>query len=331
MEFESIKWLWLAVPVLLVAGIWLLVFRSQWKAINSFFGSKRLRFLLPGFSIKRKYLSIFFISSAMLLLVFALGNPRMGAERQEITTESVNLVIALDVSYSMLAEDRSPNRLEVAKQRAIELIDAMPGSRFSILAFAGLGERQLPFTSDRSAVKMAIRSTSAGMLPLQGTSFGQMLSDAAALLSDAGSGVLVVISDGETHDDGYQTALSILSENNYPVFTIGIGTEMGSAIPDIVAGRSESRRDLDGNIIITRMDAEVLRELAFKTGGSLITNPGPMAMQQLAEQINAFSVSGVSQGSFQVYKDYYPWLTFLAIFFLLLYRLIPVFKLKQQE
>ncbi len=324
MEFERLDWLWLLIPVVFFV-IWrLLIFRQQWKALLTYFGSQQLAKLLPGFSFQRKYLALSSLGIAMIFFVLALVNPRVGTERQEMMTETVNVLIAMDLSFSMLAEDRMPNRLEVAKQRAIELIDALPGSRFSILNFAGVAEQHLPFTSDRAAAKMGIRSLEAGTLPIQGTSFEQMLSEAASILSEAGSGVLVVISDGETHDDQYSTALSLLSENNFPVFTVGIGTEDGTTIPEYISGRRESRRDLDGNLIITRLESETLKEIAFESGGGFLANPSPNAMIQLSDQIQEFSTSGISQGSFRVYRNFYPWLTGVGLIFLLLYRFFSV-------
>jgi Ca-activated chloride channel family protein len=320
MEFERIQWLWLLIPVLLLVFWRLIIFYQQWKGLESYFGLNQLSSLLPGFSPGRKYLAISSLGFAMIFFAIAMVNPRIGTERQEIMTESVNILIALDLSFSMLAEDRMPNRLEVAKQRAIELVDAMPGNSFSLLTFAGVAERNLPFTSDRSAVKMAIRSAETGTLAVQGTSFERLLSEAATILGESGSGVLVILSDGESHDENYSTALRILIENNFPVFTVGIGTDQGATIPEIAAGRKESRRDLDGNVIITRMEAENLRHIAFETGGSFISNPSPNAMIKLSDEIGLFSIGGISQGSFKVYKDFYPWLTALGLFFLLMYR-----------
>ncbi|TVQ45602.1 MAG: VWA domain-containing protein [Saprospirales bacterium] len=331
MEFERLDWLWLLIPVVSIILWRLLIFRRQWKSLLAYFGSQQLVNLLPGFSFRRKYLALSSLGIALVFFVLALVNPRVGTERQEIMTETVSVLIAIDLSFSMLAEDRMPNRLEVAKQRAIELIDALPGSRFSILNFAGVAEQHLPFTSDRAAVKMGIRSLEAGTLPLQGTSFEQMLSEAASLLSEAGSGVLVVISDGETHDDQYSTALRLLSENNFPVFTVGIGTEEGSTIPEYISGRKENRRDLDGNLVITRLESETLKEIAFESGGGFLANPSPNAMIQLSDQIKEFSTSGISQGSFRVYRNFYPWLTAIGLIFLLLYRFLSVHRSKSPK
>lgn len=326
MEIQQIQWLWLILPIAVLFLAWYLIYRGQWASFRKYFGDRNIHRLLPGFTVYNKYLKMLFLLLGMSFLLLALANPRVGLEKQEVETESVNVLLAVDLSYSMTVEDRSPNRLEIAKQRAIELIDLLPGNSFAFFPFAGVTECNTPITIDREAVKTGVRSASAGMLPVQGTSFANLLEVTGSYLEELGSGVLVVISDGETHDTQYENALDHFVVNNYPIFSVAIGTEEGAGISHTVSGRKELRRDINGNIIISRMELEHLNRFSNSTGGGLLVNPSHSSIQDLATQINRLREEGIAQGSFTVYRDYYPYLLGASLLFLVLYGLWPLMR-----
>lgn len=313
MEIEHLEWLWLIIPLLIVWIIWLMGFRNQWKSLIKYFGETSLHTLIPGFSPDRKTTKMAFILAGLIFLVLALANPRMGMERSEIETEMVNVILAIDLSYSMLANDRSPSRLEVAKQRAVELVDMLPGNRYALIAFSGVSQIVMPLTTDQEVVKMRLRLLKAGMMAQQGTSFGLLLEEASTYLDETGSGVLVILSDGEDHDGRIDAGVERFSEKNYPIFSIALGTDQGTAIPDLGGKSGQMKRDLDGNIILSRMELNTLSELAESTSGHLVTNPGISGMQEIAEQIGAFKRGGIAQGTFVSYANYHPYLLLLAL------------------
>jgi len=326
MEFEQIHFLWLIPPVAILFFLWYYSYRRQWLQFQNYFGRKNRERLIPGITLNQKLTRITLLFISVTFLCIALVNPRAGLERTEITSESVNVLLAIDMSYSMTVEDRRPNRIELAKQRAVELIDQLPGSRFAFIPFAGVAEFHSPLTTDREAVKAAIRSSTAGMMPVQGTSFPQLLELSGQYLVEKGSGLLVIISDGETHDDQYSAALQKFSDGNFPIFTIGIGTDDGAGIPVVENARKDFRRDDDGRIIISRLETDHLREFSNQTGGIKLLNPSHSEINQLATEISGFAQTGVSQGSFTVYRNYHSLFIGLSILFLLFYLVWPLLR-----
>ena len=326
MEFEQIHFLWLIPLIAILFFLWYYGYRSQWLQFQKYFGRKNRERLISGTTLNQKLTRFTFLFISLIFLSIALVNPRTGLERTEITSESVNVLLAIDMSYSMTVEDRRPNRLELAKQRAVELIDQLPGSRFAFIPFAGVAEFHSPLTTDREAVKAAIRSSTAGMMPVQGTSFPQLLELSGQYLEEKGSGLLVIISDGETHDDQYSAALQKFSDGNFPIFTIGIGTDDGAGIPVVENSSRDFRRDDDGRIIISRLETDHLREFSNQTGGIMLLNPSHSEINQLATEISGFAQTGVSQGSFTVYRNYHSLFVGLSILFLLLFIAWPLLK-----
>ncbi|TVR78578.1 MAG: VWA domain-containing protein [Saprospirales bacterium] len=323
-EFEQLYWLWLFFPLLLFWLLLWLIWQSGYRSMIGYFGKERLAMLISGFNYPVEVIRKVLLLLALGLFVVALVNPRSGIERSEVTTESVNIIIALDLSYSMLAEDRSPNRLEVSKQRAMELIDLLPGNHFAYMPFAGSPELQVPLTTDIDGLKTAIRSSRTGMLPLQGTSFAALLDEAQDYLDRQGSGVLVVFTDGEDHGPEFQGSLLQMKKKRFPVFSILTGTEEGAPIPWRTASGGPYRMDIDGNRINTRMELEPMGQITTETGGLLLENPGPAEMARMAQRINEFRQSGIAQGSYTVYADYYAFMILAGFLFLVFYQFAPI-------
>jgi len=325
LELEKISWLWLLVPVVLLVAFWMWQYRQQWLALKSTFGPDMLTRLIPGFSYRFQQTRHLFLLFGLFLLVLALVNPRFGGERTGVDVEVVNVVIAMDMSYSMMAGDRTPNRLEVARQNTIQLIDELRGNYFAFMPFAGVARLEVPITTDLDAIKGNIRAAEAGMMPVQGTSFAAMLDEAYNYLQQLGSGVLVVLTDGEDHGPDFHGSLGQMKQGNFPVFGILIGDEQGAPIPSTDRDSRQFRRDAEGNQIITKMERQPMGELSKETNGFLVVNPGPNEVQSLAERIRGFREGGIAQGTYRTYFNLYPWLLTVGFLSLLLYWLLPNF------
>ena len=320
---EQIKWLWLLLPVALLGFYWLWTYRNQWLALKKAFGLTNLNRLIPGYSFGRSLQRRFLLLGSLVFFVLAMANPRQGTERGEIQTEVVNVVLALDLSYSMNARDRIPDRLEFARQNTLQLLENLRGNYFAFMPFAGVAQPEVPLTSDVDAVRGNIRSARAGMMPVQGTSFAHLLDEAYDYLERHGSGVLVVVTDGEDHGPDYSGSLSRLVESRFPVFGILVGETEGAPIPVDTHRGEQYRRDVDGGRVFTKMEREALLELSEKTGGYVVENPDADDLVRLADRIHEFRERGVSQGTYRQFRDFYPWLLGLGLVLLGIYGFLP--------
>ena len=277
--------------------------------------------LMPDVSSSKGWLKVTFFSLAFLFFVLGLSRPQLGARLQERETNGVEIMIALDVSNSMLAQDYSPNRLERAKLAISRLVDKLAGDRIGLVIFAGTSFVQLPVTTDYVSAKMFLGSIDTGSIPVQGTAIGDAirLSIKSFSAQSEKSRVIVVISDGENHEDDPVAAAAQAAELGIKVYTIGVGSPEGQPIPM----EGGLLRDKDGEIVVTRLDEETLRQVARAGGGAYIPAGGEeFGLNPIIQDIRRMEDEEFGSVVFEEYDEQFMYFFGIALLLLALEMLI---------
>ena len=256
------------------------------------------------------------------MLVLALANPLIGSRMQEAKREGIDVIVALDVSRSMLAEDIRPNRMERAKMAISRLIDRLENDRVGLVIFAGNAITQVPVTSDLSAAKMMLRTVNTNSVLVQGTALGSAIERAMSSFSGEKleNKVIIIISDGENHLDDPVEQAKLASEQGVVIHTVGIGTGAGAPIP-VFQGQQLSGflRDNQGNTVVSRFDETTLRGIAEATGGVFRYGTGAdMGLNGILDEIKKVEKDTFETIVFADYQSRYHYFVALALFFLVL-------------
>jgi Ca-activated chloride channel homolog len=317
LQFQYKEFLLLLSVLLVFLALYILLLNWKKRVIKRI-GEKHLVMrLISNYSPK-----LFFIKFILILFAFAFGviavaNLRKPGESDNITRKGIDVVIALDVSKSMLATDLSPNRLERAKQFILKLMDKMPNDRFGIVLFAGRAYMQMPLTTDHNAASMLISTASPDAVPYQGTVFGEALQMSARVFVAKGRRfkTVILISDGEDWDENTPKVLDEIVQQGIMVCTVGIGSPGGSQIPDPATG--DYKKDANGNIVISKLNEEGLKLIAKKTNGVYVNlQSTEQVVNTLLQQLSQVEKKTPPDTSLLNYKTFYMW--FAAAMFLLL-------------
>jgi Ca-activated chloride channel family protein len=316
--FQHIEYLFglLGVPVMLV----LFIMYIKWKKarIKKIGDPKLVEQLIKDHSPEKFALKFSLIVVAFALAVIALANPRKPIGSSNVRRNGIDVMIALDVSKSMLAQDIKPNRLERAKQLISRLIDKMPDDRIGIVVFAGRAYLQMPLTSDHAAAKMYLSTASTDVVPTQGTVIGDALKMCYAGFNTKEKKYksIVLISDGEDHDESADKLAQSLADEGVMINTIGIGSPDGATIQDPVT--NETKKDAEGKTVITKLNETGLKSLALKTGGiyQLFTNTDEVA-SSIEAQLRTMGQHSITETALMNYQNYFPWLLGAALILLI--------------
>ena len=329
-QIEEISWLWLGIIPLLV--MLLFIGDRIWKSNiqDNFLSKNALMRLSPNISSFKPYLRIFTILFCLIFLVLAMINPQMGTKMETFKRFGVDIVFAVDVSRSMLAEDIVPNRLEKSKQLVNQIINTLNGDRIGIVAYAGKAFPQLPITTDYSSGKMFLQSMNTDMISSQGTAIDEAIQLATNYYDDESKieRILIIISDGEDHNDVSVDMAKIASEKGIIIYTIGVGKETGAPIPIKKNGIIQSyKKDNKGEVVITKLNRQVLVDIANQTGGEFIDGTETkFVVNRIGEILKETEKKEFESKKFSEYKDQFQW--FLAIGLLLLFIEIFLFDSK---
>ncbi len=329
-QIEEISWLWLGIIPLLV--MLLFIGDRIWKSNiqDNFLSKNALMRLSPNISSFKPYLRIFTILFCLIFLVLAMINPQMGTKMETFKRFGVDIVFAVDVSRSMLAEDIVPNRLEKSKQLVNQIINTLNGDRIGIVAYAGKAFPQLPITTDYSSGKMFLQSMNTDMISSQGTAIDEAIQLATNYYDDESKieRILIIISDGEDHNDVSVDMAKIASEKGIIIYTIGVGKEKGAPIPIKKNGIIQSyKKDNKGEVVITKLNRQVLVDIANQTGGEFIDGSDTkFVVNRIGEILKETEKKEFESKKFSEYKDQFQW--FLAIGLLLLFIEIFLFDSK---
>lgn len=299
------------------------------KRQRRFADEKLFKRLAPNRSVFKPWLKFGLFSLMLLLLGVALSNPKVGTQIKTVKREGVDIVFAIDVSKSMLAQDVSPNRLEKAKKVVSETLNQLKGDRIGIVAYAGSAYPQLPLTTDYSAARMFLQSLNTDMLSSQGTAIQQAIQMASSYFSDTNptARILILISDGEDHEMGASEIAAEAAAKGIRIYSIGMGTEKGSTIP-IGSGTNISyKRDKNGEVVITKLNADLLSEIARNANGSYIDGDNTSkATEQLVDLLEGIEKSEFETQQYVDYADQFQW--FLAAVILILIIDLLIFERK---
>ncbi|MBI5788970.1 MAG: VWA domain-containing protein [Candidatus Schekmanbacteria bacterium] len=283
MQFENLNYLY---ALWLIPGLiffYAFAFKAKDQALGAFCSPKMLARLTPQVSRARQKVKAALIIFAILMLIIALAGPKWGFHWEDVQRRGVDVVIALDVSRSMLAEDVKPSRLERAKREIFDLLSAMEGDRVGLVAFAGTSFVQCPLTLDYNAAGMFLDYLDTDLIPVPGTNLGHAIRNAIKVFGEerTKSKALILITDGESHEADTLEAAQEAQKEGIRIFAIGIGQEGGAPIP-VKDGLGGFRKDKSGDMIITRLDEATLQKIALLTGGSYVRSvTGNMDLDQI--------------------------------------------------
>jgi Ca-activated chloride channel family protein len=311
----------------LAAFLWLAL---RWKrnALVRFGDYELVKRLTRTSSPKGQAVKSVLMVLAVAAFVTALARPQFGTRIETIRREGQDIIVALDLSNSMLAEDIAPNRLDRAKLAVAQLIERLDGDRIGLVAFAGEAFVQSPLTSDYGAAMLFLNAMEPGIIPLQGTNLGAALVVALDAYDEEAQqhSVLIVITDGEDHEGEIESAVSRAVDSGIEIHAVGIGSREGVPIPefDESGRRSGFKRDADGSVVTTRLDEATLQRIAQQTGGSYIRATGSgRALNALADEIVALDGREFEAQQVTQFEEQYQIFLGLAILLLFTEFFVP--------
>ncbi len=309
-----------ALPLMLLIFIWYLFsIKKQLKKLGEY---NLVKELVPDASKSKKVIKFILLMLAFSSLILALCNLQTGSKTQEVKREGADIIVCLDVSNSMLAQDLSPNRLERAKFALEKMIDKLQGDRLGIIVFAGEAYVQLPITTDYSAAKLFLGGINTQMVPTQGTNIGAAIRKALEGFSKdlEKNKTIVIITDGENHEPDAVEAAEEAAKAGILINCIGVGSENGVPIPMVTNGVVNGyRKDKDGNTVVTKLNKEVLQEIAGKTDGIFVqaTN-ADIGLNAILDKLAQLDKKQIDTKMYTDYEDQFQWFLGLALLFFIL-------------
>lgn len=319
--FASYKFLWLLLLVPIIPAGYAIAMAMRKRRINRFGDPRMVAQLMPHYSRAKGWVRIILFTLAFFFFVIGLARPQIGAKLSERQTKGAEIMICLDVSNSMLAQDYTPCRLERAKLAISSLVDKLHEDRIGLIIFAGSSFVQLPVTTDYVSAKMFLSSIDAGSVPVQGTAIGDAIHTAMKSFSAQSekSRVIILISDGENHEDDAVAAARDAAQAGIRIYTVGVGSSAGQPIP--VDG--ELLRDKDGNIVVSRLDEKTLRQVADAGGGAYIqAGNEEFGLNPIINDIRAMEGELFSSVVFEEYDEQYMYFFAIALILLVLEMLV---------
>jgi len=278
--------------------------------------------LMPYISKSRPLIKFIFLTVAITAIIFALADPQFGSKLEKVKRKGAEIIIALDVSNSMLSEDIKPNRLERAKQAISKLVDNMENDRIGLIVFAGDSYIQVPVTSDYSAAKMFLSSINTNIVSKQGTAIGTAIDLGMNSFTPESEmeRALIIITDGENHEDDAIKAAELANEKGITVHTIGMGSPKGAPIPlNKGYGQTVFQKDNKGNTVVSKLDQNLLTQIASAGGGVFIrANNSQTGLRALFDEINKMEKKEVEERIYTEFEHRFQYLLGIALFFILL-------------
>jgi Ca-activated chloride channel family protein len=321
-QLEEDIWFWLLFLVLgmVVLFFWTALWKRKTKRLYA--SAELLKRLSPDQSRFKAMLKLVVLAMAVVCFCIALVNPKVGTKLETVKREGVDIVFAIDVSKSMLAEDVAPNRLEKAQQLTAQIINNLVSDRVGIIAYAGKAVPQLPITTDYAAAKMFLQNMNTDMLSSQGTAIDEAIQLSRTYFNDAEqtNRVLVIISDGEDHKDLNLDVAKAAAKEGIKIFTIGVGSEKGGPIPLKRNGVvMRYKKNQKGETVITKLNPNTLTAIAEEANGLFIQGQNTKQVtEKIAEILNKLEKKEFEAKEFSEFKDQFQWFLGLGLFFLIL-------------
>ncbi|MDD2313608.1 MAG: VWA domain-containing protein [Proteiniphilum sp.] len=315
-------WLFTAMPLLLAAYIYLNIRKR--KAVQKMGNLSTLKMMMPELSLKRSYLKFWLIFGALCTGIFMIARPQFGTKVETVEKEGIELVIAMDVSNSMLAKDVSPDRLSRAKQILSRLIDVRKNDKVALIVFAGEAYVQMPLTSDTQSAKIFLNTIDPSLVPIQGTAIGEAIRLGVSSFSsnEEISKAIVIITDGEDHEGDASEAAAEAAKIGVMVNVLGIGSPDGSPVPALEYG-SNFMTDNEGNVVVSRLNEQMGMEIAQSGEGFYVrADNSNKAIRALETQLDELETGKSTSLSYSEYDEKFPLLAWILLVILLLEMLV---------
>jgi len=277
--------------------------------------------LIPELSGIRPVIKFIFLLTAISAIIIILARPQFGSKLEEVKKQGVEVIIALDVSNSMLAEDIQPNRLTRAKQAISRLVDNLENDKIGLIVFAGDAYTQIPITTDYISAKMFLSTINPEMVPKQGTAIGAAikLAEKSFTPGEGKSKAIIIITDGENHEDDPVSEAEAASKAGIIIHTIGIGSAEGVPVPVTAGGRRDYLKGPDGATVITKLDEDILKKIAVTAGGNYIrASSSSLGLDEIFSDIRKMKKDELESTMYTEYNDQFQVFAALALFFLIL-------------
>ncbi len=304
-----------ALPVMMILVVWYFISRKQ--KLKKLGDANLISQLLPYSSKRKRIIKVILFLLGFSSLIIALCNLQTGSKLTEVKREGADIIVCIDVSNSMLAQDLSPDRLTRAKYALEKMIDGLEGDRLGLVIFAGEAYVQLPITTDYSAAKLFLSSIGPGMVPVQGTNVSDAIKKASESFSnDEGKNrAIILITDGENHDSEAIQAAEEAGKNGIMINTIGIGSENGVPIPLIENGVVKGyRKDKQGQTVITKLNTNLLKTIASKANGVFVqASQADIGLGAVLDKIGELDKAQLENKMYTDYEDQFQWFLGLSL------------------
>ncbi|HYV91815.1 MAG TPA: VWA domain-containing protein [Chitinophagales bacterium] len=316
-RFEHIEYLWLLLGAIPAAALFIFFFIWRRRAIGRFGNRTLVLQLIPDFSNRRPFIKFILLLFAYVFVILGFANPQIGTKQEKIKRQGIDVMIALDISNSMMTEDVKPSRLDRAKNFISNFIDKLNNDRLGMVVFAGNAYMQMPLTVDYSAARMYLRTINPSMIPTQGTNIGAAIDLAMQgfVKGETTHKALIIITDGEDNEGGVEEKIQEAVKQGIKIFTIGIGSPNGSPIPM----GNDFKRDESGNIVLSKLDEQMLRDIATKGNGKFfLLGSGNEEVDALLKDLKGISTKQFEEMVFTDFDDHFQWCLTIAALLLLI-------------
>lgn len=321
MEFAYPSYLWLLALVPLVPVLYALRAKMRDRRMRKLGDEPLVRALMPSYAPGRAWIRVLLFSLALGFVAVGLARPRTGSSFKEKSLKGAEIIICLDVSNSMLADDYSPSRLERAKLAISRIVDKLSDDRIGLVIFAGSSFVQLPVTADYVSAKMFLGSLNPDAVTVQGTDIGNAIFTAARSFSEeqAKSRAIIIITDGENHEEGAIEQAKAVAESGVRIYTIGVGSAKGQPI----SINGELMRDMDGEIVVTKLDEGLLREIAEVGNGAYVhAGNDEFGLAPIISSIDELEGETYSKTVYEDYDEYFMYFFAVGLILLVIESLI---------
>src|SRR6056300_275518 len=324
LEETSYFYILLIIPIMIIGFLFLKTWKKNIQ--KKYISENLLQFLSPNISNFKPRIKLLFLILFILFSTIAVVNPKIGTELKTVKREGVDIVFALDVSKSMLAEDIAPNRLEKAKRIVSEIINTLNNDRVGVIAYAATALPILPITDDYSTAKTFLQSLNTDMLSSQGTAIIQSINLAQKFYDDEDQAnrVLCILSDGEDHEVERQNLLELAEQSAITIITIGLGSVKGAPIPIKENNIVKSyKKDENGDVVVTKLNTQLLNTIANSSSGIYIEGLNTeLVVEEISKRLKEMDKKEFESKQFVAYKDQFQWFISFAILFLSLELLV---------
>lgn len=328
-RFQNINYLWLFIIPIIILFLFILSEYIRKKNFKKIGDLKLVNLLIPSTSLKRRIWKIFLIFISFSLIIIALARPQFGSKLVDVSTKGIEIVVSIDVSNSMLSQDIKPNRLDNAKKIVERIINKSTNNKLGLVVFAGDAFIQMPLTDDVRATKMYLQNINPTSVPTQGTAIAAALELSSKCFSSNKElqKVIILITDGENHEDNPIETAQLLKEKNIKIFTVGIGNPKGSPIS--LSGNKGFLKDKQGNVVMSALDENTLIQISNATNGVYVRVINALsASDQLISELNKIERGDIQK---QQYSEYDERFFYFAMFSFILLIIDCIIHEKKSE